>query len=262
MNKKKIIHIAFILIIAFTALKVNGMLLGNTTELSYKGILCYMIPSVIAMGLYLYYKKAHDLFFENSSRRRRYPLGSCYLIVAGMIFCILNILSLETNALQNFNGKVAGYLLGMCFLTGLFEEMIFRGLVQTMVYQIFGNKKQYALLSVSITSILFAISHLFNLIENPNFILGTMTQVIYTFCLGMLLGVTYFISKSLILVIGLHGIFNFLGQFTMVYLPLEQTTGTDDITIASMSIQLVVMLPCVMIAKKMMRSHIGNMDEI
>ncbi|OUO81073.1 hypothetical protein B5F53_00390 [Blautia sp. An249] len=135
----------------------------------------------------------------------------------------------------------------------IFEEVIFRGLFQNMMCHLL--KKKNRIYPVAASSLVFALLHLLNLTENPQFLLGTLTQVGYTFCLGMLLGTAYLISDSLWAVILLHGGFNFLGQFVSVFQTGGQQPVQGDIPLSAMVIQIAVMLPCIWIALKIRKRN-------
>ncbi|MFU1827998.1 type II CAAX prenyl endopeptidase Rce1 family protein, partial [Enterococcus faecium] len=68
------------------------------------------------------------------------------------------------------------------------------------------------------SSIFFGIVHLLNLIDQPWLIKGTLTQVFYTFCLGMILGTIYSKRNNIFTIILLHASFNLFGSFSQVFI--------------------------------------------
>lgn len=112
----------------------------------------------------------------------------------------------------------------MAVTVGMAEDTFAWGIVLSLLLSFFSKKTTryrnvYALL---IASGLFASMHLMNLFHQD--LLGTMIQIIYTFGLGSLLGMTYICSGSLIIPILIHAmwdfplIFNDLGQHSTITL--------------------------------------------
>lgn len=243
---------SLVLVIALISLRISRLLQKEAPLLSFRGVLCYLIPVGVAFMLYFLYQQMYAGAEQKPVKRNSKEKGSLYIAAAGGIFAVLSLISLSEQSFQNLNMAVCGYLFLNCFLTGVFEEIIFRGLIQNLFLRYFAYGKKRISTGIVYASMIFAAVHLFNLMEHPEFILGTFTQVIYTFCLGMLLGTSYFIRGSLYRVIFLHGIFNFLGQISVVF---QKDTGGGsggDISLTGMLIQLAIMLPCAVIAVKML----------
>lgn len=100
------------------------------------------------------------------------------------------------------------------------------------------------------SSFIFTIVHFANLIMMPHLVLGTINQVIYTFALGMALGVAYYKSASLVAVIIAHACFNFLGSLTLIFSEPIAPSQLPKVDISPLSamIQLGVMLPGIIVA--------------
>lgn len=254
-NNQNIGKILVVYLVALLLLKVDSLLLGGSPRLSIKGLACYLVP-VLVMGIFYWIEKRKNTIPCKQDKIDFSKIkGSIYIVIAGGIFCALSISQLGKEELANFQLDICIYLLCTCVMTGIFEEVVFRGLIQNMICEIGKNKEKQEEMCVFIASIIFGITHILNLIEQPQFILGTFTQIIYTFCLGMLLGAIYFKTRSLVFVIILHGLFNFLGQFSVVFVVAQQgKVVLEDINIISMLIQLVVMFPCVIIGKRIIKS--------
>ena len=103
-----------------------------------------------------------------------------------------------------------------CLSVGFFEELLFRGLILIYLVQQFSHKKYGLWIGILISSLIFGLFHLVNLLEGASF--GpTMLQVGYSFLMGMLWSVTYLKTGNLWLVMVLHALYNFFGQ-VMFYL--------------------------------------------
>lgn len=248
-----LIHAGLVLVTALIALRICGLLQKEAAFLSLRGVLCYLIPVITAFILYWLYQCRYGGKDWDKEKKIKKERGSYYIVAAGGIFLVLNLLSLSDQDFEYFNTAVCGYLILSCFMTGIFEEIIFRGLILRLFQRFFSLKKRRIFAPVVCSSAVFALVHLLNLIERPDFILGTFTQVIYTFCLGMLLGTSYFIRGSLYKVIFLHSIFNFMGQINVVFQKNMNVVARGDISMQDMLIQLVIMLPCAVIAVKMLK---------
>jgi len=98
-----------------------------------------------------------------------------------------------------------------CLSVGFFEEIIFRGVVLTLLLKVFSNHKMNLLYSIIISSLVFAFSHLFNLFEGASYG-DTFLQIGYSFLVGMLWAVMFLKTKNIWLTILLHTSYNFFGQ--------------------------------------------------
>lgn len=253
-NNRNIGKILVVYLVALFLLKIDSLLLGDSPRLSIKGIACYLVPVFVAGIFYWIEKRKNTIPCKQDKVDFGNIKGSIYIVIAGGIFCALSISQLGKEELANFQLDICIYLLCTCVMTGIFEEVVFRGLIQNMICEIGGYKGKQEAKYIFIASIIFGMTHILNLIEKPYFVLGTFTQIIYTFCIGVLLGATYWKTRSLLLVIALHSLFNFLGQFPVVFEVAGQGQAVqEDINIISMLIQLVVMFPCVVIGKKMLK---------
>lgn len=254
-NNQNIGKILVVYLVALLLLKVDSLFLGGSPRLSIKGLACYLVP-VLVMGIFYWIEKRKNTIPCKQDKIDFSKIkGSIYIVIAGGIFCALSISQLGKEELANFQLDICIYLLCTCVMTGIFEEVVFRGLIQNMICEIGKNKEKQEEMCVFIASIIFGMTHILNLIEKPYFVLGTFTQIIYTFCVGVLLGATYWKTRSLLLVIVLHSLFNFLGQFPVVFEIAGQGQAVqEDINILSMLIQLAVMFPCVIFGKKMLKA--------
>lgn len=97
---------------------------------------------------------------------------------------------------------------GKCLTVGLFEELIFRGVLFSVIAGYFSNDKKGLWKTYIVSSAIFAISHLFN-----GFSFGTILQVGYTFLTGGLFGFCLLKTKNILCCALVHGIYNFCGTF-------------------------------------------------
>lgn len=99
------------------------------------------------------------------------------------------------------------YILSM-FCVGFLEEVIFRGLLfETM-------RKDNVKVAVIVSSVTFGIGHIINLINGSGAeLLPNLLQVAYATTAGFMFVMMYYRSKSLVLCIAAHGLFNAISVF-------------------------------------------------
>ncbi|MCD7776516.1 MAG: CPBP family intramembrane metalloprotease [Firmicutes bacterium] len=110
------------------------------------------------------------------------------------------------------SGDAAGVLLLLlqCFLTGLFEETAYRGIITVTVMELCGGTKKRLLYSLIISSAAFGVSHIFNLLAGAG-VGATLMQVGYSSLIGAMCAVVMVKTRSIILPVVIHSIYNFCG---------------------------------------------------
>ena len=94
-----------------------------------------------------------------------------------------------------------------CVSIALLEEVFFRALLLPLFTERFAKKRHGILLSVLLTSALFALMHLLNLLFGAG--LGeTAMQVGYTFLIGCMLAVVLIKTKNIWLCVIIHAVFD------------------------------------------------------
>lgn len=170
-----------------------------------------------------------------------------YILTAGLIFAVLNFLSIDFSHSPSFQ-KTAAFFIETIFVA-LFEEMLFRGIIQNYITEDYEKRQKNIWGGLCLAAGMFASVHFLNLAGRPYFILGTFTQVMYTFCLGLLIGTVYWTSKNIRVCFLLHYLFNILGNYSSLFADgTLSPTVAEDINILSAAIQLAIMLPCIPIA--------------
>ncbi len=95
---------------------------------------------------------------------------------------------------------------GYCLSIGLFEELIFRGIVFSIIAGLFSKDRKGFLKTYIISSVLFGVSHIFNGIS-----LGTLLQIGYTILTGGLFAFCLIKTKNILCSAFVHGLYNFCG---------------------------------------------------
>jgi membrane protease YdiL (CAAX protease family) len=178
--------------------------------------------------------------------------GQCITVVIGLvgiwIFGYLDKLDFRrTNALKGLqytvivlSGSVYSLILSIAYIkryelyipgayrivsiifqmlgTSFFEEILFRGiLLNTIIYRL-RKKTKGVYYAVIITSTLFGLSHLINLINRPHILNGIISQVIYSTITGMVYSIVYIHYKNIFTIIITHTLFNLMSIFPFIFL--------------------------------------------
>ena len=99
------------------------------------------------------------------------------------------------------------YILSM-LCVGLLEEVIFRGLLFEAM------RKDSTKAAIIVSSVTFGIGHIINLINGSGAeLLPNLLQVVYATAAGFMFVMMYYRSKSLVVCIAAHGLFNAISVF-------------------------------------------------
>lgn len=113
------------------------------------------------------------------------------------------------------------YILAM-FCVGFLEEVIFRGFLFEAM------RKDNVKVAMIVSSVTFGIGHIINLVNGSGTeLLPNLLQVIYATAAGFMFVMMYCKSKSLIVCIVTHGLFNALSVFS------NEASATNEMQICS-----------------------------
>lgn len=112
-----------------------------------------------------------------------------------------------------------------CLSVGLFEEIVFRGLILVLLLERLPKTKEGIFLSILISSIIFGSSHILNLFVGAGFS-ATILQIGYSFLTGMMWAVVFLATKNIWFSVVLHAIYNFVG---LLFYELGTITGKNDL---------------------------------
>lgn len=136
------------------------------------------------------------------------------------------------------------YFFMVTLAIGIYEELLCRGLLFNSFENYFGNTKRGIYLSAILSSLVFGIMHLMNLIWFPSLIISTICQVVYAAFVGFLFCVIYYRSKNLISCMLLHGIFDFTAYFWAAFSDnlFQQTLDSNSVDISIGNGALLILL--------------------
>jgi membrane protease YdiL (CAAX protease family) len=176
------------------------------------------IGIVLSAILVLFLKK-HGLF-------RDYGLCAPKTSTKSMLYYIPIIVMLTANlwygVTLNYGAlETVLYILAM-LCVGFLEEVIFRGLLFEAM------RKDSVKAAVIVSSVTFGIGHIINLINGSGAeLLPNLLQVVYATAAGFMFVMMYYKSKSLIVCIAAHGLFNAISVFA------NETNATSEMRMIS-----------------------------
>ena len=150
--------------------------------------------------------------------------------IKNLLFCIPFVLigfsNIIATKIDGTFGPIVTEPLVMVFLsiltllTAITEEIIFRLFIQNALYRTSSVKRIFASAGI------FALMHLLRMVNVSSIdaLISVLLQTVYTFGLGLLLGVLYEYSHSLVGAIILHFCFNFFNDTLFTYLNCNPST--------------------------------------
>jgi membrane protease YdiL (CAAX protease family) len=97
-----------------------------------------------------------------------------------------------------------------CIAIGLFEEIVFRGILFSVLAGYFSSDKKGLWKTFVISSVIFGGAHLFNLFYGAG-LGGTLLQALYTTLTGSLFAFAFIKTKNILVPAIIHGVYNFCG---------------------------------------------------
>lgn len=199
---KSEIWFSVIWIIAYCVLMSVGDVLSEMIGIQ-KSIT--LLVGLLLLVVLLVFLKKNGLFEAYGICRPRVSARSMIYYVPILIMLTANLwygVTLNYGFLES-----ALYILAM-FCVGFLEEVIFRGLLFNAMLK--DNVKA----AVIVSSVTFGIGHIINLINGSGAeLLPNLLQVVYATSAGFMFVMMYYKSKSLLVCITAHGLFNALSAF-------------------------------------------------
>lgn len=175
----------------------------------------HIVMLLISLGIALTLQETNHLDFKltpkNDKMGIRYAIIYCFgILIYNCIWYIVLGFMLNTIAVYDYelNGiNVCGTLGFQLFLSGTAEELMFRALPIVCFKALCRNTSKITDISILlITSILFTIVHINSAIP----IGSQLYSLAYVFFNGIIFGITYIRSNSVIYPIIMHGVGNFI----------------------------------------------------
>lgn len=220
-----------------------------TTEGPIAAILGYLIPILVAVAALVAAGFGRMISFAP----RRFPpvaLGVAVAVGYGLLAVSQHKVVIPGVAILVLSAASVA-------CTAIFEEIVFRGVAVNAFLRTGGvdvrdtsaNTARGPIWRAAFaSSLIFAVTHFVNLTQGAAFA-GVLSQVIYTFFLGLLLAWIYMRSGSLLWPILAHWAFNFLNDLPTLGKPLDPTSEQAYVAdISALVGQQIIFIPMVIVA--------------
>jgi len=167
-----------------------------------------LVRLIFSIGIivFLFFYNKCSFFKVNKLHLKYIDLIFCAIAIAIFNFPIFALgMGDATITGATGRGHVASYIFWTLSVS-LIEELVFRGIIFTLLLVTFKKEKHRVIYAVLLSSAMFGIVHLLNLFSMPA--PAVLMQVGYTFLLGMLWAIIFYFTKSLVPVIVAHALFN------------------------------------------------------
>ena len=251
MNKEKYIwiKIAATMLIGAGILKLSAFLLKNVGPEIVTAIPAYLISIAVLLLLAAFLGEEERITSLRTGWKAFFTKG-WYILVVSVIFLLLLVLGLSQQKELVFSPFHFVCFTVVCVLTACFEEIWFRGIIQGILMR-HGKKTGVSFWKTAcITSALFGAMHLVNLMYRPEYVVGTITQVLYAFSLGMILSMVVYGGGSIGAAALLHAVFNFSGSLSEVFIQ-KAAAQQGDMPVASAVFILILVMPGIIVARRM-----------
>lgn len=148
-----------------------------------------------------------------------------WLVWPMLVIAVLNGSSLFMGEIQlNTSNLVTLILYFILFLSvGLVEEILLRGIVLNVLLQKWGTSHRGVYRAVFVSSLIFGMLHILNLLTGRYELLPTLTQIGFAFFFGVFFGACFIRTKAIWPLIVMHAFFDMCGNFNEI--AVESTFG-------------------------------------
>ena len=199
---KSKIWFAVLWIVAYCALMSTGDALSALIGIEKSVTLAI---GILLSAILLLFLKKNRLFANYGLCLPKSSAGSMLYYIPILVMLTVNLwygVTLNYGVIET-----VFYILSM-LCVGFLEEVIFRGLLFEAM------RKDNVKAAIIVSSVTFGIGHMINLINGSGAeLLPNLLQVIYAITAGFMFVMMYYKSKSLVVCIAAHGVFNALSAF-------------------------------------------------
>lgn len=261
LSKHRPILFTILIIITCIGILYSSLLLNIEDEF-YKDIVGSIVKNIITLALlFLLFKcnwfKGSLLTTSFKEWHPKWWLASLpMLIIAG-----LNTVSIDWSLLSFDSINILGWLYTN-ISTGLFEEILLRGMCFYVLYNAWKNKKNGLMYAAILQAVIFGLAHYVNLTKAP--FLEVSVQVTYSTLIGIGFAGVVAYSRSLWPAIILHSIINASGSINNFFQPnfISQDMAFINYVIIITVIAVICALPgYILLRKKQSELSIQNLGE-
>ena len=222
---------AFLLCVLFiSAVTIFGILLLDMIPPIRLTI--FTIGQLVLSGILIWLMRKLEVFDVNEFRFRgiveKLPLawfGIVYIIVS--FFVVFTQIPADSYISPNISYLLI-VILHPFIGTGIFEEVLYRGLVLKILLNKMGDSKKGTIHSIIISSALFGFFHVGNIFAGAP-VMSTITQMISATATGLFFAVIFVRTRKLLIPILLHGLLNLSVQiFDAIVSPAALALGAGS----------------------------------
>lgn len=185
--------------------KFGALFLGHKGNAAlYLGNTLFRVVGAVAAVLWIC-----DLGFSLFRGRGKGALFALPFLIVAIDNLPIVSLCRGTATLTASGGTVALFAVH-CIAVGVFEELVFRGLIFPLVLRRAAPTKKGILCAVLLSSALFGAVHLVNLFSSSP--VAVLMQVGYSFLVGCMCAVVLLLTRNVFACAGLHALYNFCGM--------------------------------------------------
>ena len=255
--RKRTVLSSFLLLVIFLLLTAVAGLLFITGDIVKEaiGMQIFIVSQFALSAICIFLMKKLQVLGENDFKFINLGKGAllswAMLLLAAVMFVSGLISPPEGGFLTPTPLYLITVILYPFIVSGLFEEVLFRGLVLKMLLKKMGDTKKGIIGAFVISAAIFGIVHSVNLIwEEPFTVFST---VVFATAGGFFLGAIYLRTKTLIVPILLHGLFNLSSMIWWAFTP-DGPTSTSETTLADFMVTfLIAVLPLVIASYVLLR---------
>lgn len=163
--------------------------------------ICCIVP------IWLMFELKTENLFKRAGKIKIFVYILPFFAVAANNFPFSPLVGGEAVIQSDVNAAVIiGYVCA-CFGGVFLEESIFRGLILPTLYRKYSSKKHGVFLAALISSLLFGVTHLVNLLAGAS-VGAVIMQIGYSFLIGGMCACAMILSGNILYPVALHFIFN------------------------------------------------------
>lgn len=249
----------FSLMVVFTAIMLlyiisDSLLSKSDNRLNYSlyGILTYLIPLIFALIVCLLSGNISKIQFHKGDIGTGLLLGWPFLTV-GLYNFVSSYLSIDKSSISFPSVQKIIFFILIMLLVGVFEEVLYRGVILNSMINRFGYNKAGIIKSVILSSLIFGLGHLANLVMFPSLVIRTASQIIYASLNGILFASIYVRCKNIWAVAILHAVYDWLVKVPEIYHQVNIPSAPVDISASSGIINVIFAIPFALVGFFLLR---------
>lgn len=248
--KKLICRYPLLSALLFTALGLGGIQLCAGTDYPVQGA-ARMVYSVLLLVV-MAYLGGKEIALPTVRGFGKTLRGSWSILVIATLFTGLTVLSLfDKGSVPPDWGNILLVNAFMFMMVGLFEEVLFRGLILHAFLHKLGGSKNGVLASVVLSSLLFGVVHIiFSLFEDewtPSMLAMAALKTITAAQFGMLMASLYILYRNLWALALVHGLNDLapilLAAFNNMALSTDYTQGGSADSYLFSAVMIAIFIP-------------------